>query len=89
MATAQMRRVSEYQLRMKALAQEYEDRMADSQPVWYVFLVHTDVLDGERQLPDRQVFGPATFADCDNYTEVWKDKNRGSWSHVIRKLEFR
>lgn len=63
---------------------EYDRKMADPESHWVVLLC----FDGMTGMTGSIVCGPATFAECDSYTEAFKDDARGDGYFKIERAYF-
>lgn len=68
--------MSRHQDEIKAWLEEYGRKMDDLRPIFCVYLCDDDD-DPENQVEPIKRLGPTTFAECDEYTEVFKHHDHG------------
>ena len=68
--------MSRHQDEIKAWLEEYGRKMDDLRPIFCVYLCDDDD-DPENQVEPINRLGPTPFAECDEYTEVFKHHDHG------------
>jgi hypothetical protein len=73
-----------YWRKVEAEHRKYQVRMEDPQSIWIVLKCDDpDPDSGNPGFRSRRMVQPATYAECDCYTEVFKDDVRGEGSFRI------